>query len=250
MLDIRCIKNRLLARKVVATAFAVLFSVGAVAESSVSKSISSTSSSSMVGSSVAAAATNSSEAAQSSAEQLSTRLDAIETFLASFVQTITDPDGNQLQQVKGKLLVKKPGLFYWQVEPPYEQFVVANQKTLWVYDPDLEQVTISDRKKLDNTPAQILSGDFSSMGNKYRVDSKVNDGSISYSLVAVDGDVSTFTSIHFVFDGDGVLASMTLIDKLDQKTQVDLSQQQTNKPIKDSQFDFVAPEGTDIIRND
>jgi len=186
----------------------------------------------------------------SAAEQLSLRLEAIETFRSTFVQSITDPEGHELQKVSGKLVVKKPGLFYWQVDPPYEQVVVANTQTLWVFDPDLEQVTVSDRKKLDNTPAQILSGDFSGLGEKYSVHVNQDNGYSTYALKALDGDVAAFTTIYFSFNEQGVLQLMTLVDKLDQKTTVNMNDQQVNTPVENTLFDFVAPEGTDIIHND
>lgn len=183
------------------------------------------------------------------AEELSAKLQKVQTFQAEFEQKIVAPDGDVLQSVVGKVVVKKPGLFFWEVAPPYEQIVVANHKNLWVYDPDLEQVTRSDRNTLDNTPAQILSGDFSSLGDKYRVTVKSTKVASVYSLVAHDTKASSFAAIDFEFDKKDILQSMVLVDKLDQKTFVQLSKQQVNAKVADSIFDFVAPKGTDIIEN-
>lgn len=183
-------------------------------------------------------------------DELRSKLKAIETFEASFEQKLTDPSGEAIQTTRGRLVVKKPALFFWEVQPPYEQTVIANQDMLWVFDPDLEQVTISDREKLDNSPAQILSGDFSSLGDKYRVQVGHTQGHDVYTLEAQDSDVSTFTTIIFTFDKKGLLQSMILVDKLKQQTAVELQEQKLNEPVNDALFDFVPPDGTDIIRND
>lgn len=183
-------------------------------------------------------------------DELRSKLKAIETFQAAFEQKLTDPSGEPIQTTHGRLVVKKPGLFLWEVSPPFEQTVIANRDTLWVFDPDLEQVTLSNREKLDNSPAQILSGDFSSLGDKYRVLVSRAQRSDVYTLEAQDNEVSTFTTIIFTFDKNGLLQSMILVDKLKQQTAVELHDQQLNQPVSDAQFNFIPPDGTDIIRND
>ncbi len=182
-------------------------------------------------------------------QELSEKLKAIKTFSAEFTQQLTDPSGDEIQTTQGNVMVKSPGLFHWQVNPPYEQLVVANQQFLWVYDADLEQVTVSDRKTLDNSPAQILSGDFSSLGEQYEVTVETADAVTRYTMKALDKAVSTFTQLEFTFDKKNTLQSMILVDKLSQITAVTFKKQNINSEISNSLFDFIAPEGVDIIAN-
>jgi len=186
----------------------------------------------------------------SAEEDLSKRLKAIETFSAAFTQIISDPSGEEIQSTSGLVQLKTPGLFYWQVNPPYEQLVVANQQFLWVYDADLEQVTISDRQKLDNSPAQILSGDFSSLGDQYSVTEKKQKGGNLYRLKALVDNNQTFTELLFEFNKQSLLTGMKLTDRLGQVTSVLFSEIKLNAGIADTVFEFGTPEGVDIIVNE
>ncbi len=182
------------------------------------------------------------------ADELSSKLKAISSFSARFEQRLLDPEGNELQKTNGSALVKQPGLFRWKVEPPFEQEVVANSELLWVYDADLEQVTISDRKRMDNSPAQILSGDFSSLDNQYTVSSEQRKKRSYYTMTSLDAKKTAFTELLFVFDRNNILQSMVLVDKLGQTTEVLFSKQKTNKTLEDSLFTFEPPKGVDVIR--
>jgi len=195
-------------------------------------------------------ATSMVQADENPAKALSTKLQSIDTFKANFEQRLLDPQGKEIQVSRGKVIVKQPGLFHWEVQPPYEQLVVANQETLWVYDADLEQVTVSQRERLDNTPAQILSGDFSSLGDDYQVSKSQSKQGDSYRMQRLDQAQGSFTALEFRFNKKGVLTAMYLVDKLEQQTQVEFSQQRTNKPVDDKLFNFIPPEGTDIVQGD
>jgi len=202
------------------------------------------------GSSLAPAKVAVSSPSSAVTQELSAKLKAINTFSANFKQTLSDPSGEVLQDTHGKVSVKQPGLFYWRVAPPYEQVVVANRYNLWVYDPDLEQVTVSDRQKMDNSPAQILSGDFTSLEKQYAVSRASQKNGHSYTLNSLNAEAAAFSHLTFVFDTQGVLSAMTLTDKLEQVTDVRFSEAVVNTAIASELFNFIAPEGVDVITNE
>src|SRR5579862_4041780 len=80
--------------------------------------------------------------AQSAADELSKQLDAVHSMRASFVQTVYDNKNKPIQQSYGRMALLRPGKFRWEVDKPIPQVIIANQTRLWIYDPDLEQVTI------------------------------------------------------------------------------------------------------------
>ncbi|SMF31521.1 outer membrane lipoprotein carrier protein [Alteromonadaceae bacterium Bs31] len=182
------------------------------------------------------------------AEDLSKKLKAIDSFSARFEQSLLDPEGKALQETAGSVQVKQPGMFRWNVEPPFEQEVVANDELLWIYDADLEQVTISDRKRMDNSPAQILSGDFSSLENKYTVSTAQKKKQTVYTMQSLQVEKTAFTELRFVFDKKNILQAMVLVDKLGQTTEVVFSKQQINLPLDKKLFNFEPPEGVDVIQ--
>ncbi len=80
------------------------------------------------------------------------------TFKARFTQTIFDENLVPLEESSGQVRISRPGRFRWDYDPPVEQAIVADGERMWVYDMDLEQVTI--RKLTDalgTSPAAVIS---------------------------------------------------------------------------------------------
>src|SRR5690242_12941666 len=76
------------------------------------------------------------------ATDLTQVLNNVHSMRANFTQTVYDNLGKAIQQSTGKMAMQRPGQFRWQVVRPLPQLIIANQTRLWIYDPDLEQVTI------------------------------------------------------------------------------------------------------------
>ncbi len=75
------------------------------------------------------------------ASDLKSRLDKVSSFHASFTQKVTDGSGNAVQDGQGDLWVKRPNLFNWHMTQPDESVLVSDGKTLWFYNPFVEQAT-------------------------------------------------------------------------------------------------------------
>lgn len=87
-------------------------------------------------------------------------LQDLETFSAVFEQTILNNHGEELEKSAGEVFIKKPGMFRWEYEIPYIQHLISDGSNLWVYDEDLEQVSIRTIATLiDDSPAAILGGE-------------------------------------------------------------------------------------------
>lgn len=106
--------------------------------------------------------------AQSSTE-LSDLLKSVQGMKANFTQTLYDGRGKAKQTSYGNMAMQRPGKFRWEVTKPMPQLIIANQTTLWIFDPDLEQVTIRSLSKASGeTPAFLLS-DSSAVDAHYTV---------------------------------------------------------------------------------
>src|SRR5436190_18963850 len=81
-----------------------------------------------------------------SLDQLKSFLTGAKTLKANFEQTVTDRNGKVIQQSSGSMQFSRPGKFRWQYTKPYKQLVVGDGEKLWLYDPELNQVTV---RKLD-----------------------------------------------------------------------------------------------------
>ncbi|MBX2858801.1 MAG: outer membrane lipoprotein chaperone LolA [Cellvibrionaceae bacterium] len=192
---------------------------------------------------------NISWAASEASNRLIQHLSDISSLQATFSQVLTDRSGKVLQQSEGDIKLQKPGNFYWQVKPPYEQLIVSNGSKLWVYDADLEQVTVRSNNQLQNTPAEILSGDFSSIKRQYQVVETPLSNKKQQRFELTPLNQSDFAKMVFIFDNDK-LTQFSIHDKLGQTTQVAFDNHKLNKKIKKKIFNFTPPKGTDVIVND
>ena len=181
------------------------------------------------------------------ADDLSTQLNAIHTMRASFTQTIYDNKGRAGQQSRGKMSLERPGKFRWEVTTPIPQTIIANGAKLWVYDPDLEQVTIRSLKQsAGDTPALLLSNVDNALTRAYMIkpveqkaDSRI------YALTPKSAD-SVFATIKLIFVKNQI-REMRLEDHLDHITSIKFQQIETNINLPASVFVFKRPAKVDVI---
>lgn len=189
--------------------------------------------------------------AEEAVAHLSGLLEPVAAFRAGFTQTLLSAQGQTLQEVTGQLRAMRPGLFFWHTEAPLEQTVVTDGETVWIHDPDLEQVTIQPLdQQLASTPALLLSGEIERISEAYEV---------SYAQPAGTGEAqpdfvlhprgpdSLFQWLTLHFAGD-TLQAMSLVDSLGQKTLLRFDGAQRNPPLTEADFHFAIPEGVDVIR--
>ena len=75
------------------------------------------------------------------------------------MQVVQDKQGQVTERATGTLSISRPNRFRWDYQQPYAQTIVADGRKLWLYDPDLEQVTVRSLEQgLGATPAMLLSG--------------------------------------------------------------------------------------------
>jgi outer membrane lipoprotein carrier protein len=172
----------------------------------------------------------------------------LNTLSTSFQQTVYSSDGTALQQTSGQLQAARPGKVRWQAEPPMEQLLVSNGETLWIYDPDLEQVTIKPfDQDLSKTPAILFIGNLDTLEQSYKI--YIEQGEVvNFSLIPIAVD-SLYEKVALSFSGE-TPTTMTLWDSLGQKTEINFSNTALNKPIDPALFSFEPPEGVDILRDE
>lgn len=184
-------------------------------------------------------------------KSLQSLLQPMHSLQGHFVQKQFDADGELLQQSDGKFSLQRPGKFSWHTVAPFEQELISNGQTLWLYDPDLEQVSI---KKVDasmqQTPAVILSGNAEQLSESFTV----------VELASADADIRQFTlqsrQAEPVFEQliltfkDNLLSDLNVHDSLGQLTQFSLQQVSANNTLSAQVFEFVIPAGTEVISDE
>ena len=182
-------------------------------------------------------------AQQSRLEQFITQAS---TFIAGFEQTLYDADSSPLQVSTGTIQLKRPGRFEWVYETPNKQRIVSDGEKLWLFDEDLEQVTVSPLEdKVGGTPLVILMGT-RPLNEEFTVKGLGLSEGIDWFELIPKTETADFESL-FVGLNDLGLAAMELRDNFGQATQIVFSDMQPGVQIDDSVFVFNVPDGVDVI---
>ena len=168
------------------------------------------------------------------------------TFTTSFEQTVYDAESQPLQSSKGTASLKRPGKFTWHYTEPSEQLIIADGDKVWIYDHDLEQVTVSPLgERAAGTPLALLMGDVP-LEQEFELKTLgVSDAIEWYELVPLSKE-NDFETLYLGLQED-TLAVMELRDNFGQATQIRFSDFKSNIPLDDAAFDFTPPAGVDVI---
>lgn len=174
-------------------------------------------------------------------------LNGISGMQASFIQQTVDAKGRPEAAQSGRMGVKRPGLFRWEVLKPSPQLVLTVGKTLWIYDPEVKQAT---RQKLDdqvgNTPALLLSGDPRQLAASFAISEVPGQGGEQVFVLKARGEEELLESMRVVFKA-GQLLEMDMVAALGQRAVIRFSDIRMNPSFPAGYFQFVPPRGTDVI---
>ncbi len=186
----------------------------------------------------------------SSVDELKKRLEKVDTLEGEFTQRVKDSQGQVIQSGGGEFSIKRPGYFYWETRDPFAQIIVGNPQKLWVYDPDLEQVTVQKQNVSDGVynPSRLLSGDLSGLDTSFNVTATVDPAGARFTLTPKNAQAQ-YEDIVLQFDQVAPV-SFTFSDRLHQVTEIRFTRRDVNRPVKQSRFEFEPPAGTDIVVNE
>lgn len=167
---------------------------------------------------------------------------------ADVEQLTLDQGGVELEEVTARLVMEKPDHFYWALLEPYEQLTVTNGEKIWIYEPDLDQVTIQFFERgLGRTPLSLLTDDIDTLRLAYWVsmDPLPDNLGTRYLLLPKEPG-SQLESLSLTFYGD-VLEQMQYETTLGQKTSLTFSNMEINMELDPGVFEFDPPGGIEII---
>ena len=179
-------------------------------------------------------------------DQLNSFIQDIETFEANFEQTLYDADSEPLQKSIGNIRLKRPGKFIWTYFSPDEQQIVADGERIWMYDKDLEQVTVNTiDDRIAGTPLVLLMR-AAPLGDTFLIKELGQSDGINWVELTPKATSSDFEQVFIGMKGTD-LAAMELRDNFGQATQIIFTEFQAGIEFSDSLFEFVVPDGVDVI---
>ena len=185
-------------------------------------------------------------AGDSASDQLRHFLSDVRGFDATFEQQLFDERGASVETAKGKVSIARPGRFDWDYQTPYQQRIVSDGKTLWIYDADLAQVTVNPvTPGATDSPARLLGDDFD-LDTHFTVTDLPPEQAVSWLALAPKTPRQQFTEIKIGFQ-KGELVVMRLKDNLGQTTEIRFSAIARNPAVSPARFKFEPPAGVDVI---
>lgn len=185
-------------------------------------------------------------------EELQAKLNAIRSMTATFTE-IVKAGKREVSHSRGVMALDRPGRFRWETKSPLSQLVVLDGKKLWIYDKDLEQVTVKKQDDgLGGTAALFLSRANDTISRDFNVikidknKDEQNGNALLYELVAKN-QKENFQRLRLGFLSEK-LVSLEFFDQLGQHTKVSFSQVKENLSLADTLFQFKPPKGVDVVR--
>lgn len=168
------------------------------------------------------------------------------TLKADFSQEILDQNRNVQQQMRGRLVIQRPGKFRWNYQSPYEQEIVADGRKVWLYDVDLEQVTIKPQDQaLAGSPASLLST-HAKLEDEFKVKTVQRNDGVQWFELTPKSSESSFEKILLGLK-QKQLYRLEIRDSFGQQTDVEFENVQTNPSVSADTFAFSIPQGVDVI---
>lgn len=179
-------------------------------------------------------------------ERVERHLERLDTLRAEFAQQLFDAGGELRDESQGTVALARPGRFRWDYRQPAGQLLVSDGLSVWLYDADLEQVTVRPvGESLSHTPAMLLAGKGRAADTFEARDGGRADG-LEWVVLTPRRSDAEFSSVRLGFR-DRDLVRLDLEDRLGQTTRITFSRIERNPALPPALFTFVPPPGVDVV---
>lgn len=169
----------------------------------------------------------------------------VKTGRATFTQTVTSPDGAKKKTSSGSFEFARPNRFRFAYSKPFEQLIVADGQKVWLYDADLNQVTVRAMSQaLGATPAALLAG--SALEKDFELAAQPARDGLDWVQATPRAKDTQIQALRVGFKGKG-LAAMEIVDAFGQRSLLQFADVQPNAKLGDEVFRFAPPAGADVI---
>ncbi|HYY62171.1 MAG TPA: outer membrane lipoprotein chaperone LolA [Burkholderiales bacterium] len=196
---------------------------------------------------IALALTLCATASGASLERYKAFLNATHSARAQFEQKVYDRSGKLVQQSQGSFVFQRPGRFRWVYEKPADQVIVGDGSRVWIYDRQLNQVTVRKlATALGSTPAALLAG-ASGIEQAFALSDAGEKDGLEWMDARPREREAGFERVRLGFDAHGGLQAMQLIDNFGQTTFLRFTKLERNPKVNPAEFRFNPPKGADVL---
>jgi len=164
---------------------------------------------------------------------------------ATFTQTVTSPDGAKKKTSSGSFDFARPNRFRFAYAKPFEQTIVGDGEKVWIYDADLNQVSVRKLgQALGATPAALLAG--GTLERDFDLANLPAQGGLEWAEAKPKARDGAFQAVRVGFRGKD-LAALEIIDSFGQKSLLQFNGFAANAAVPSETFRFTVPAGADVI---
>lgn len=168
----------------------------------------------------------------------------VDTFSASFTQVSVDHVGSVVDESHGRLVLDRPDRFFWDYEAPFRQQIISDGAKVWLYDPDLAQVTVRKLgEAVSGTPAALLSG--KDLELAFTISTEEVQG-IEWTVLTPKNNDADFSRIRMRFEND-LPKVMELRDQFEQTTSIEFKNVNVNPKVAKGTFEFAPPPNVEVV---
>jgi outer membrane lipoprotein carrier protein len=181
-----------------------------------------------------------------SIDALKALLEQTTTARAHFAQIVLDSNMKRIQQATGTMQFSRPGKFRWEYDRPHEQLIIGDGAKVWLYDKELNQVTVRRMDRaLGSSPAALLAGS-SNIEKDYALSAVGSRDGLDWMEAVPRNQDIAFDRVRMGF-GNAGLEAMELRDQFGQTTVIKFSTMERNIKLPNESFRFTPPKGADVI---
>jgi outer membrane lipoprotein carrier protein len=180
--------------------------------------------------------------------KLQSKYESIKSIKADFTQEVSSKTMPAMTS-EGKVWLKKPGRMRWEYKTPAKDLIVSDGKTIWLFQPDLNQVI----EKTAASSASAMATDFlSGIGNiekEFIVVLSAAEGANHVLTLTPKQEQASLKKLTLEVGKKSSLVEKTVItDHYGNKTSVTFKNIKLNSSVKDSLFKYTAPKGVAVVR--
>ena len=185
-------------------------------------------------------------AAGTARAQLDAFANGLHSLSGNFNQTVYDPNGRSTQAAHGTLALQAPRQFRWDTQAPYKQVIVADGYKVWIYDPELEQVTVRDQGTQEaHSPLTVLT-DLSQLDRDFNTSEQGERDGLQWLRLVSRAKEPQFEYADIGF-ANNAPRRMVFKDTLGNRTEIVFTDWQRNPHLPAETFTFTPPKGTDVV---
>jgi len=185
-------------------------------------------------------------AAGSARGQLDEFAQGVQNLQAKFQQSVYDSEGRALDKTSGTLALARPNRFRWDYLEPDEQRIVADGDNIWIYDVELEQVSVRPQSMDEQQSPLAVLLDLNSLDQQFSTAEQDEKDGAQWLRLTPKGEDAQFAYVDLAFR-ESRMTRMVMTDIVGQRTEIVFQEWQRNGTLAPGMFTFEPPAGVDVV---